>query len=91
VKIPLINKINTTNNSDFNDFIEKPNKSQKKNLMESSNQNPIVIINPIFDAEMNNRKASINSGNINADNLSNNSRKNVNISDKLSVGFIEFK
>ena len=87
----MINKIKTTNNSDFNDFIEKPNKSQKKNLMESSNQNPIVIINPIFDAEMNNRKASINSGNINADNLSNNSRKNVNISDKLSVGFIEFK
>lgn len=87
----MINKIKLRGNSDFVGFIEKPNNSQKKILMEDNRKKPLLIINPIFDSELGSRKASNNSNNINADNSSNNSRKNVNISDKISVGFIEWK
>ena len=72
--------------------------------MDNSLKQPIVIINPIFDEEIGlgngNRKNSFNSGNandsyrnninINPDNFSNNSyRRTVNLSDKISLGFVE--
>ena len=96
MNIPKLNKLKTSITNDFNGFIEKPNKNQKKDLLENNLRRPLVIINPIFDSEIQqNYDIDVNSLNtrlntINQDNVSNSNliRKHVNISDKISVGFI---
>lgn len=96
VKIPRLAKLKTANDNDFSGFIDKPNKNQKKDLLENKLRRPLVIINPIFDSEVyqsevqpnsyNSRQNAINNNeNLNIDNLI---RRHVNVSDKLSVGFI---
>lgn len=97
VEIPRLAKLKTANDNDFAGFIEKPNKSQKKDLLENKLRRPLIIINPIFDNEVNqseiepnsynSRSNAINNNNENLNNSSLN-RRNVNVSDKLSVGFL---
>jgi len=94
VNIPKLSKLKTTNNNDFIGFIDKPNKNQKKDFLENNMRRPLIIINPIFNNEVglsdmdpssyNSRQNTINQEYI-SDGVN---RKHVNISDKLSVGFI---
>ena len=96
VKIPRLAKLKTLNDNDFAGFLDKPNKNQKKDLLENKLRRPLVIINPVFDSEViqsdvepnsyNSRLNAINNNeNLNIGNLH---KKHVNVSDKLSVGFI---
>ena len=95
MKIPILSKLKTANDNDFLGFIDKPNKNLKKDLIENKLRRPLIIINPVFDSEVNHIEIEPNSFNsrINAinnnENLSSNlNKKNVNVSDKLAVGFI---
>ena len=86
--------IKTANNSDFTGFTENLNKNQKKDLLENNSRRPLIIINPIFDSE--NYPNEVEPNRINA--VPNNTnqenfrsfvnRRNNNISDKISIGFI---
>ncbi len=104
VNIPKFSKIKTANNSDFLGFTENLNKNQKKDLLENNARRPLIIINPIFDlesssslhpheAEQNRNGAVPNSTETNTNNDSDHfgsfvNRRNNNVSDKMSIGFI---
>lgn len=100
MKIPRLSKLKTANDNDFSGFIEKPSKSEKKDLLENNLRRPLIIINPVFNNEVNQSEIDPSSYNsrVNAinNNVNNNENalgnnlitKHINVSDKLSVGFI---
>ena len=95
VKIPKVSKFKTRNVSDFSGFIDKPNKNEKKDLLENKLRRPLIVINPIFSRELElnieNPPNSYNSAN----NDTINNQLNIpiqnpfNISEKFSIGLIE--
>jgi len=96
VRIPMLSKLKTANDNDFSGFIEKPNKNQKKDLLENKLRRPLVIINPVFDNEANRSEIEPNSFNSRFNAINNNdnqnssiiNKRNLNVPDILSVGFI---
>lgn len=94
MNIPGLKKLKKANNNDFDGFIENPNKDIKKDFLENKHRRALIIINPIFDSEVNqndNEPTSLNSRHItiNHDNFnSHDNFRRVNVSDKLSIGFI---
>lgn len=94
VKIPKISKLKTANDNDFIGFTEKINKNQKKDLIDNNTRRPLIIINPIFENENNQDDIQPNTDNLQADFRNQENfrsfvnKRNNNLSDKLSIGFI---
>ena len=53
IKIPKVRKIKAGKNNEFCGFLQKPDKNQKKLMMIDTKRKPLLIINPIFDNEIN--------------------------------------
>lgn len=104
--LPNLNSLRTTNDLDLG-FINKRKEKITKNSLKNINSMPLIIVNPIFDSEMEfNEKPDINisSSNINGNEPRSNSffstNSNLNdinikssftITDRLSVGFLTKK
>lgn len=55
--------------------------------MENNKRKPFLVINPIFDSEFSENKKEPK--NVNRETIDSQDRKKFNISDKISIGFIE--
>jgi len=57
--------------------------------MEDSKRKPFLIINPIFDSELSENNKDKLPENFNRESVISQAKKNLNISEKISIGFID--
>lgn len=96
MKIPKVRKIKAGKVNEFCGFVNKPDKNQKNFMMTDTKRKPLLVINPIFDKEINsndnNKRESVQNKSNQGENsnlINQGNQGKFNISEKVSVGFIE--